>query len=71
MKLLINYANQVFHKSQKLNSKTGKEVGLFDEVISYSVKDIDQGFYRKNKNILNKKRGNGCSQQTNYWMVSW
>ncbi len=62
MKLLINYANDIFRSSQKINSKTGKEIGLFDDVISYSPQDIEQTFYRKNKNVLNKRRGNG------YWL---
>jgi hypothetical protein len=62
MKLLINYANDVFRKSQRLNSKTGKEVGSFDEVISYSPGDIEPDFYEKNKIILSQKKGNG------YWL---
>src|SRR6266568_1851483 len=62
MKLLINYANNIFQESQKLNTKTGKEIGLFDEVISYSPLDIDKNFLDKNKNVLKQKRGNG------YWL---
>ncbi|MFC1883511.1 hypothetical protein ACFL2O_01965 [Thermodesulfobacteriota bacterium] len=62
MKLLINYANNVFRKSQKLNSKTGLKVGLFDEVISYFPKDIEPDFFERNKKILRQKRGNG------YWL---
>jgi len=62
MKLLINYANNVFRTSQRLNSKTGKEIGLFDEVISYSPKDIGRSFYKRNEKILSQKRGNG------YWL---
>ena len=62
MIVLINYSNDLYKKSQKLNSTTGKKVGLFDEVISYSPKDIDKDFYEKNKKILNQKRGNG------YWL---
>lgn len=62
MKLLINYANNVFRKSRKLNSKTGKELGLFDDIISYSLQDIDKNFFEKNKSILSQKRGNG------YWL---
>jgi hypothetical protein len=59
MKLLINYANNVFRKSQRLNSKTGEKVGFFDEVISYSPRDIEPDFYEKNKQILRQKKGNG------------
>ena len=62
MKILINYANHVFRESQKLNSLTGKEVGLFDKVISYSPKDIQPDFFERNKKILSQKKGNG------YWL---
>jgi hypothetical protein len=62
MKLLINYANNVFRKSQTLNSITGKKIASFDKVISYSPKDIEAGFYKKNRKILDCKIGNG------YWL---
>jgi len=62
MKILINYANVDFRKSQKLNTITGKKVGLFDKVISYSPKDIEPEFFERNKKILSQKRGNG------YWL---
>ncbi|NTV48331.1 MAG: hypothetical protein HGB32_08520 [Geobacteraceae bacterium] len=62
MNILINYANDVFRESQKLNSIAGKEVGLFDEVISYSPQDIDTDFFNRNKRILQQNRGNG------YWL---
>jgi len=61
-KILINYANDAFKKAQKLNSKTGLEVGGFDRVIEYSPKDIDRKFYEKNKHILTQLRGGG------YWL---
>ncbi len=59
MKLLINYANNKYKSSQKLNSKSGLEVGAFDKVISYSPKDIDTDFFQQNKSILSQKEGNG------------
>lgn len=62
MKLLINYANKAFVKSQKKNSKTAINFGLFDKVISYSPKHIDVDFYKKNIKILKHERGNG------YWL---
>ncbi len=61
-KILINYTNDAYKKSQKLNSKTGMEVGNFDRVIEYSPKDIDEKFYKKNKHILKQLRGGG------YWL---
>jgi len=60
--VLINYANSLFRKSQKVNSQTGKSIGLFDKIISYSPKDIDVNFCFLNKKILVQKRGNG------YWL---
>lgn len=60
--VLLNYADSIYRKSQKLNSKTGKSVGHFDKIISYSPKDIDINFSSLNKKILNQKRGNG------YWL---
>jgi hypothetical protein len=57
--VLINYADDLFIKSQKKNSKTGKKNGLFDEIISYHPKDIDNDFRKKNRDILTQKRGGG------------
>ena len=62
MKLLINYANSLVKTSQKINSATGLRVAGFDKVISYSPKDIDRNFYRRNRKILSQRRGNG------YWL---
>ncbi len=59
MNYLINYANETYRKTQKLNTWTGKHFGKFDKVIEYSDKDIDEDFYYANKRILDKKRGNG------------
>ncbi len=61
-KILINYANDAFKKAQKINSKTGMDVGEFDRVIEYSPKGIDKKFYGKNKHILTQLRGGG------YWL---
>lgn len=62
MKILFNYAHNMFLKSQKLNSKTGMGVGGFDKVYEYGKKDIDSTFYEKYKHILNQRRGAG------YWL---
>lgn len=62
MIVLINYADDTFKKSQQLNTTTGKEIGLFDKIISYSPKDIEPSFLKRNKKILSQKRGNG------YWL---
>jgi hypothetical protein len=62
MKLLINYASKNFRKQQRFNSASGLKEGLFDKVISYSPRDIEQEFLKKNKKILNQERGSG------YWL---
>jgi len=61
-KLLLNYANHAFRKSQRMNSKTGKEIGNFDRVLSYSPRNIDRGFYQANRHIFDQEKGNG------YWL---
>ena len=62
MKVLINYANACFRRSQELNSKTGLEVAGFDKVVSFCPQDIDPKFHSVNREILRQKRGNG------YWL---
>jgi hypothetical protein len=62
MKLLINYANDAFRRSQRLNSRTGLKVGSFDKVMSYSPEDIDPDFFERNKKTLSQTKGNG------YWL---
>lgn len=57
----INYANGRYLKAQQYCSQSAKQVG-FDEVISYNIKDIDEVFFERNKNILNQPRGAG------YWI---
>ena len=57
----INYANGRYLRSQAICSQTAKSVG-FDEIISYSIGDIDREFLEKNKHILSQPRGAG------YWL---
>lgn len=59
MFVLINYANELFRKAQKLNTFTAKKIGGFDKIIEYSDKDIDEDYYNLHKNILCNPRGNG------------
>ena len=61
-KILVNYADKTFSQAQKLNSKTGLEIGGFDEVRSFSPEDIDEKFYEENQKLLSEFRGNG------YWL---
>lgn len=60
-KYLINYANEIFYKSQKICTEFAYKNG-FDFVFELNEKDIDEKFKKINKNILNKKRGAG------YWL---
>lgn len=57
----INYANGRYLKSQEYCSQSAKSAG-FDEIISFSVNDIDREFLEKNINILSQSRGAG------YWI---
>ena len=56
MKLLINYADNVFIEQQKMNSESGLKLGLFDKVISYSPKNIEPDFFKKNIKFLIRKK---------------
>ncbi len=58
-KILVNYADKTFSQAQKLNSKTGLEIGEFDIIRSFEPQDIDKDFYEKNKELLSEFRGNG------------
>ncbi|MFE4041437.1 hypothetical protein [Priestia sp. YIM B13489] len=59
MKILINYADGKYKKTQSFNTWTGKHVARFDKVYSFGPENIDTEFYTKNKLILDIKRGNG------------
>lgn len=57
--VLVNYADEKYQDTQEICSRTGKIIGRFDEVISYTPNDIDSDFKSKYKNILKVKRGGG------------
>lgn len=59
MKVLINYANDKYKKTQKVNTWTGKYVGKIDETYSFNPSDIESTFYNENKKTLDNQRGNG------------
>lgn len=59
MKILINYANDKYKRTQKFNSWTGRHVGKFDKIYSFGPEDIEEDFYEDNKEILGVSRGNG------------
>ena len=62
MKILFNYAHNGFYRSQEYNSLTGKQIGGFDKVFQFRLKDIDDEFYIQNRHILDQPRGAG------YWL---
>lgn len=62
MIISINYADDNFREAQKFNTKTAYNKGKVDKVIEYSPNDIDPEFFKKNANILSKKKGGG------YWL---
>lgn len=57
----INFATLEYEKARKFNTRTAYKYGA-DKVIEYSLKDIDDAFTEKNKEILQQKRGSG------YWL---
>ena len=59
MKVLVNYADDAYKKTQKWNSWSGKHIAGFDKVYSFSPSDIDDEYYKEHEDILGKKRGNG------------
>ena len=54
----INYANGRYLKAQEYCSQSAKAAG-FDEVLSFSINDIDRNFLEKNIKILSQPRGAG------------
>ncbi|NYE05895.1 hypothetical protein F4694_002670 [Bacillus niacini] len=63
MKILLNYADINFRKQQKLNSKTGLNVGGFDKVIEFNPELLGDEFYKEHGSfVANNKKGAG------YWI---
>lgn len=60
-KILINYAEHRFFKSQAKNAISGKKHG-FDEVYTYRFDDLDPHFVKRNAHILSEPKGAG------YWI---
>ena len=61
MIVAVNYANDLYKETQKYCTHSAYKYGV-DKVFEYGPEDIDSDFYKKNKSILDKKRGNG------YWL---
>ena len=61
-KILINYADQQYYESQKVNSQSGRRVGGFTDVIEYNKSRLEPEFVSKNADIFKKGRGAG------YWL---
>ncbi len=61
-RILVNFASSNFRLSQRISSASGRYIGGFDLVRSFSEHDIDGAFFRENRSILKEKRGAG------YWL---
>ncbi len=61
-KILINYADGLYHQAQKLNSATGREVAGFTDVIEFNRGRLQPEFIDNNLDIFSRKRGAG------YWV---
>lgn len=59
VKILINYANEVYRNAQKWNSWTGKHIAGFDKIYEFTPDDIDKDYYIQHEDILSIPRGNG------------
>lgn len=68
MKILINYADEKYKKTQKFNTWTGKHIAKFDKVYSFGPEDIDEEYREKHKDIFNYKRGNGLWLWKSYFI---
>lgn len=55
----INYSDAKYEKQRRYNTLTAYSKGKVDKVIEYSLEDIDNDFYKKNKSIFDYKRGAG------------
>lgn len=56
---LVNFANENFKTQQKWNSITAKLLGKVDEVIEFSLENIEEKFLKENKNLLQFSKGFG------------
>lgn len=59
MKILINYADEKYRKTQRFNIWTGKRIAGFDKVIEYGSDDVPYGYKIAHKEIFDNSRGNG------------
>jgi hypothetical protein len=58
-RVLINYADRHFYRSQQLNARSGIAIGGFDSAITYGRKHLDPDFCARNKSILDHAKGAG------------
>lgn len=58
-RVLINYSSYEYRRAQQLNTKTGKWIAGFDQVIEYGPEDILEDFKSAHREIFNYSRGNG------------
>ena len=58
----ISYGDAKFSNQLKINGRSALEIAKVDEFYGYTPNDIDPKFKEKNKDILDRPRGNG------YWL---
>lgn len=58
---LVTYGDEKFKNSKRLLVKTAKKHGV-EKIFIYDKKNIDEAFYKKNREILDMPRGGG------YWL---
>ncbi len=61
-KVLINYADGLFAKSQQLNTESGLTIAGFQQAFAYQFSDIDRRFLAENRWTLTRSKGAG------YWL---
>lgn len=59
MKILVNYADEKYKKTQRVNSWTGRHIAGFDKVVEFGPQDIDESYRNFHMDIFSYTRGNG------------
>jgi hypothetical protein len=62
MKYLVTFSDKKYRYNQVLNKSSAKHFCSFDKILDFTVRDIDNKFYKANSSILSHVRGSG------YWL---
>lgn len=69
MKILINYADDKYKKTQQFNSWTEKHIGGFGKIIEYGPQDIVSEYRESYKEIFEVASGNGLWLRKSYFVL--